>query len=94
MAQRRRYNDAEMAEYAADVARRLGFSVVPEEQSLGGDDFSFYEEKAPGCYIKIGTGKGQLIHQPGFAVEESVLEPTAEYLTEVLMGGTIERKRE
>lgn len=87
-------NDEKMAEYAADVARRLGFSVVPEEQSLGGDDFSFYEEKAPGCYIKIGTGKGQLIHQPGFAVEESVLEPTAEYLTEVLMGGTIERKRE
>lgn len=79
-------NDEKMAEYAADVARRLGFSVVPEEQSLGGDDFSFYEEKAPGCYIKIGTGKGQLIHQPGFAVEESVLEPTAVYLTEVLMG--------
>ena len=79
-------NDEKMAEYAADVARRLGFSVVPEEQSLGGDDFSFYEEKAPGCYIKIGTGKGQLIHQPGFAVEKSVLEPTAEYLTEVLMG--------
>ena len=42
-------NDEKMAEYAADVARRLGFSVVPEEQSLGGDDFSFYEEKAPGC---------------------------------------------
>ena len=78
-------NDEEMAEYAAQTARRLGFSVVPEEQSLGGDDFSFYEEKAPCCYIKIGTGKGQLIHQPGFAVEKSVLAPTAEYLAEVLM---------
>ena len=79
-------NDAEMAEYAADTARRMGFSVAPEEQSLGGDDFSFYEEKAPGCYIKVGTGKGQLIHQPGFAVDESVLEPAAEYLARVLMG--------
>lgn len=79
-------NDAGMAEYAADIARRRGFTVVPEEQSLGGDDFSFYEEKIPGCYIKIGTGKGQLIHQPGFMVEESVLEPAAAYLAAVLMG--------
>ncbi|HJA94639.1 MAG TPA: amidohydrolase [Candidatus Eisenbergiella merdipullorum] len=82
-------NDAKMAEFAADTARRLGFTVVPEEQSLGGDDFSFYEEKIPGCYIKIGTGKGQLIHQPGFAVEESVLEPAAKYLAAVLMGAYI-----
>lgn len=79
-------NDAGMAEYAADTARRRGFTVVPEEQSLGGDDFSFYEEKIPGCYIKIGTGKGQLIHQPGFMVEENVLEPAAAYLAAVLMG--------
>lgn len=78
-------NDAGMAETAECIGRRMGFSVVEEEQSLGGDDFSFYQEKAPGCYIKIGTGKGQAIHQPGFRVDTGILVPAAEYLAELLM---------
>lgn len=78
------YNDDEMAEYATKIAKRLGLTVVPEESSMGGDDFSFYEEKISGCYIKIGTGKGPTIHQPGFIVDKSVLLPAAEYLTAVI----------
>ena len=80
------YNDGEMAEHAAKTAEKQKMHVVPEESSMGGDDFSFYEEKIPGCYIKIGTGKGPTIHQPGFMVDESVLLPTAEYLAELLIG--------
>ncbi|MDE6184357.1 MAG: amidohydrolase, partial [Lachnospiraceae bacterium] len=66
------------------TAQACGFLVVPEECSMGGDDFSFYEEKVPGCYIKVGTGKGKLIHQPGFMVDKKVILPTAEYLAELL----------
>ena len=51
-------NDAEMAAFARKTAEAEGFQTVPEEQSLGGDDFSFYMEKVPGCYIKIGIGRG------------------------------------
>ena len=80
------YNDGGMAEESILMAEECGFSVVPEESSLGGDDFAFYEEKIPGCYIKIGTGKGERIHQPGFQVDESVILPAAEYLAK-LMGG-------
>ena len=69
------YNDGEMADYAVKTAEEYGFCVVPEESSLGGDDFSFFEEKIPGCYLKIGTGKGQTIHQPGFRVDRSVILP-------------------
>ena len=79
------YNDGKMAEYAAKIAERQGLVAVPEESSMGGDDFSFYEEKIPGCYIKIGTGKGPTIHQPGFVVKKKVLLPAAEYLAELLM---------
>lgn len=79
------YNDEEMADYSIGKAYEAGFKVVPEESSMGGDDFSFYEEKIPGCYLKVGTGKGERIHQPGFAVEESVLLPTAEYLTKLFI---------
>ena len=78
------YNDGEMAEQSKEVALKKGLLVVPEESSMGGDDFSFYEEKIPGCYIKIGTGKGPTIHQPGFTVDKSVLLPAAEYLSELV----------
>lgn len=81
------YNDEAMTDYSIRVAGEMGFKVVPEESSMGGDDFSFYEEKIPGCYLKVGTGKGERIHQPGFKVEESVLLPTAEYLTMLLLEG-------
>lgn len=78
------YNDGAMVQKSIRIAERYGLKVVPEERSLGGDDFSFYEDKIPGCYIKIGTGKGQLIHQPGFKVNESVIWPAVEYLTGLL----------
>lgn len=78
-------NEEKMAELSGRVARTCGFAVAEEEQSLGGDDFSFYEEAVPGCYIKIGTGKGASIHQPTFQVDPQILLPASEYLTEVIM---------
>lgn len=80
------YNDGKMAEECINLAQKLGLTVAPEESSMGGDDFAFFEENIPGCYIKVGTGKGQLIHQPGFCVDERVIMPTAEYLAELLIG--------
>ncbi len=78
------YNDGSMAEESIQKARKLGLNVVPEESSMGGDDFAFFEENIPGCYIKVGTGKGQLIHQPGFRVDKAAIWPAAEYLAELM----------
>ena len=78
------YNDGEMAEKSAEIGEKNGFTIAVEKSSMGGDDFAFYEENIPGCYIKIGTGKGQLIHQPGFCVKKEVLLPTAGYLAALI----------
>lgn len=78
-------NDAEMVRAGKAKALEMGFQVVPEERSMGGDDFAFLEETIPGCYLKIGTGKGQLIHQPGFTVDLKVIMPTVKYITELLV---------
>lgn len=78
------YNDKKMADLCKQKAEELGFRVVLEESSMGGDDFSFYEEKIPGCYVKIGTGVGHPIHHPAFAVKPEVIMPTANYLAEIL----------
>lgn len=79
------YNDGQMTRQSIKTAEKCGLKVVPEERSMGGDDFSFYEEKIPGCYLKAGTGKGQLIHQPGFKIDKDAILPVAGYLTELLL---------
>lgn len=79
------YNDKEMAQYSMQRGKERRFKIVPEESSLGGDDFAFLEENIPGCYLKIGTGKGQLIHQPGFKVDTTVIMPTVEYLVSLFI---------
>lgn len=74
------YNDREMADFVLKLAEEMGLRTAVEESSLGGDDFAFYEENIPGCYMKIGTGTGHPIHHPGFAVETEMLLPAAEFL--------------
>jgi amidohydrolase len=50
-------NDPEMTDVLAAAATRvLGpGSVVPTEQSAGGDDFSWYLERVPGSYGRLGV---------------------------------------
>lgn len=90
------YNNKQMADLCEQKAKEHGLQTVPEESSMGGDDFAFYEDentmgrKVPGCYVKIGTGAGCPIHHPSFEVKPEVLLPTAEYLTEIMLGGSLE----
>lgn len=78
------YNHQSMVDIVEKKAKEMGFSTVMEESSMGGDDFSFYEENIPGCYMKIGTGIGHPIHHPGFCVDTDVLLKAAEFLAGVL----------
>lgn len=52
--------------------------IVHLEPSMGGEDFSAYLRKAPGCFIKLGTGNKNIDtcyphHHPKFDVDESAL---------------------
>ncbi|MFI0417853.1 amidohydrolase [Spongiactinospora sp. 9N601] len=62
---------------AAEQALGRG-SVVPTEQSLGGEDFGWYLESAPGAYARLGvrepgTAVRRDIHQGTFDVDESCI---------------------
>ncbi|MDE6388273.1 MAG: amidohydrolase [Lachnospiraceae bacterium] len=89
------YNNGEMAQVCDKTAKELGMETVPEESSMGGDDFAYYEDKdtmqrdIPGCYVKIGIGVGHPIHHPAFCVDESAILPAAKYLAQLL---TIEKR--
>lgn len=77
-------NNKEMADFCVKRAEATGLPVAVEESSLGGDDFAFYEEKIPGCYVKIGTGIGHPIHHPSFKVEPEMLFTAAEFLSSLI----------
>lgn len=83
-------NDKKLAGLCTEVAHRLGMETVPEESSMGGDDFSFYLEKqqsgrkVPGCYVKLGCGVGHPIHHPAFRVDPRAIYPAARFLAELL----------
>ncbi len=49
--------------------------VVVPEKTLGGEDMSFFLEKAKGCYFCLGAGNDAYagIHNPRFGFNEEIL---------------------
>jgi len=74
-------NDGEMAALVQSVASEVietPLGVVPECQTMGGEDMSFFLREVPGCYFFLGAANGakQLDfphHHPRFDFDESVL---------------------
>ncbi|KEK23643.1 M20 metallopeptidase family protein [Bacillus gaemokensis] len=64
--------------------------IVKLAPSMGGEDFSAYLRKAPGCFIKLGTGNEKMEtcyphHHPKFDVDESALIYGAELFLQATM---------
>ena len=68
--------------HAADTRAKM---FGPQRNSTGGEDFAFYLEKIPGCFINVGTGVGYPNHHPKFYADEAALTPAAEYLEKLLV---------
>ncbi len=74
-------NDPKMAELVRSVATEVvetPMGVVPECQTMGGEDMSFFLQKVPGCYFFLGSanpdkGLAYPHHHPRFDFDESVL---------------------
>jgi len=66
------------------VARQLARELVGPEQvqelpiTMGGEDFSFYTEQVPGCFVAMGVRNEALgaiygVHHPKFKIDENAL---------------------
>ncbi len=82
-------NDARAAAIAADAARAVlgADAVVPlGTTNMGGEDFAFYQERIPGCFLRVGArepgGEPTAAHSPRFAPDEACLFVGAEVLAE------------
>lgn len=68
------YNDPELVEKLKSL---VNFTEMPEPYMIS-DDFAWYQKKAPGIYVFLGTGTGTPLHSPDYVLDESVLETGVE----------------
>ena len=72
-------NDAALCDIAETAALEQGLKVARQENSMGGEDFSAYQTRCPGAFIRIGTGGQHPNHHPAFTADPAALWPTARY---------------
>jgi amidohydrolase len=82
-------NDPQVAELARRAAVRVvGEALVVEpEPSMGGEDMAIYFERAPGCFVFVGSanpqkGFDQPHHSPRFDFDEDALAIGCEFLVQ------------
>jgi amidohydrolase len=74
-------NDPTMAEFVRSVAEEVietPIGVVPECQTMGGEDMSFFLQQVPGCYFFLGSANPAKKldyphHHPRFDFDETAL---------------------
>ncbi len=80
------FNDAELEKLAQRTAKALGFKVETAPRALGGEDFSLYQERIPGFFTLVGTGRSFPNHNPKFRVDPEALYPAARYVAALAKG--------
>jgi amidohydrolase len=74
-------NDRRMAEFVRSVAENAietPAGIIPECQTMGGEDMSFFLQEVPGCYFFLGSANPERDlayphHHPRFDFDETVL---------------------
>ena len=81
-------NACGMAKEVAEKFMGKGKSIVLPLPSLGGEDFSYYLQNIPGCFVRFGAAKEghekTSSHSPGFDFDEDVLSLGAAYFSELV----------
>ncbi|TCT26492.1 amidohydrolase [Melghiribacillus thermohalophilus] len=85
-------NDAEMTSIVKKAAQSVmgKDSIVKPEPTMGGEDFSLYQEHVPGCYFWVGTGDPMKSidkpwHDPAFLVNDELIPDTVRLVAEILL---------
>ncbi len=83
-------NDDRFATAARSVVEQNPeISLVSCSPSMGGEDFAHYSLKLPALFMRLGTSSGPStshpVHTPLFDVDESVMEPASQLLSEILI---------
>lgn len=75
-------NDAKLFARAAKQLAQFDFRELPEPTMLS-EDFSYYLERVPGVFFKLGLGTGIPLHTPEFDLDERALVTGVEAMIEL-----------
>ncbi len=70
---------------ATEAVGELGLMTI-DHPSMGSEDFSYYLQSIPGCYVRFGARKNDKyvpLHSPSFDINEAVLKVGADYFDSV-----------
>ena len=80
------YNHPQETAFCEQVVRQTfgdDALITGQEPVTGSEDFSFFLEKVPGCYVFIGNGEGSeggcMVHHPGYDFNDACLSTGATY---------------
>ncbi|TAK20667.1 MAG: amidohydrolase [Chloroflexota bacterium] len=84
-------NEAVSTAFVADIARSVvgEARLVERDQSMGGEDFAYFLQRAPGCFFNVGTrneDRGLVWghHHPRFDIDEAALPVGVEMFTRIV----------
>ncbi len=77
-----------MARYVAEKLTGKEKTISLTLPSLGGEDFAFYLQNVPGCFVRFGAAREGhekiSSHSPNFDFDEEVLRTGAAYFSELV----------
>ena len=80
-------SEAETA-FARQVAEELVGPervIAPFPPVTGSEDFAYYLERKPGCFLRLGNGEGgAMLHNPRYDFNDGILTVGAEYWTRLV----------
>ena len=78
--------EARIASAAARAVVGEKGMVAMDHPSMGSEDFAYYLQKIPGCYVRFGARRGEEyvpLHSPAFDIDEEVLKVGAAWFDAV-----------
>jgi hippurate hydrolase len=79
-------SDAETT-FARQVAEELvgpQAVVAPYPPLAGSEDFAYYLQRKPGCFLRLGNGDGASLHNPRYDFNDEILTTGAAYWTRLV----------
>ncbi|MCQ2010426.1 amidohydrolase [Sporolactobacillus sp. STSJ-5] len=67
-------NDQRLTKFVETVALKKHFDVVHLEASMGGEDFSCYQQIIPGTFFNVGVGSAYPVHSSKFKADPKAFE--------------------
>jgi hippurate hydrolase len=58
--------------------------IAPFPPVTGSEDFAYYLEKKPGCFLRLGNGDSAMLHNPRYDFNDEILTTGAEYWTRLV----------